>query len=106
MHIGGRQASRQLSLCLYSLQIIIIHFKIPTEGLTWECFGIFIPISRSVNYLQSSVSEWLNLLHLSEYITSLERQGYADIDSVTDITWEDLEDVGITKLGTFSYFLC
>jgi len=49
--------------------------------------------------LQSSVAEWLSLLRLAEYTSSLERQGYADIDSVTDITWEDLEDIGITKLG-------
>ena len=52
-----------------------------------------------VTYLQSSVYEWLTLLRLSEYTSSLERQGYSDIDSITDITWEDLEDVGITKLG-------
>jgi len=53
-----------------------------------------------MNYLQSSVAEWLSLLRLAEYTSSLERQGYANIDSITDITWEDLEDIGITKLGT------
>lgn len=61
----------------------------------WGCIDKFIVI----NHLQNSVSEWLNLLRLPEYTSSLERQGYADIDSVTDITWEDLEDIGITKLG-------
>jgi len=40
------------------------------------------------------------LLRVPEYTGSLERQGYANIDSLTDITWEDLEDIGITKLGT------
>lgn len=59
-----------------------------------------------ITYLQSSVSEWLNLLRLPEYISSLERQGYADIDSITDITWEDLEEIGITKLGRDFTLLC
>ena len=52
-----------------------------------------------INYLQSSVSDWLSLLRLSEYFALLERQGYTHIDSITDITWEDLEDIGIKKLG-------
>jgi len=53
----------------------------------------------SVDYLQSSVTDWLSLLRLSEYNCLLEHQGYTHIDSITDITWEDLEDIGITKLG-------
>ena len=56
-----------------------------------------------LNYLQSTVSDWLGLLRLSEYNALLERQGYAHIDSITDITWEDLEDIGITKLGKNFY---
>ena len=52
-----------------------------------------------LNYLQSSVSDWLDLLRLSEHNALLEHQGYTHIDSITDITWEDLEDIGITKLG-------
>jgi len=59
-----------------------------------------------INYLQSSVAEWLSLLRLPEYTSSLERQCYADVDSLTDITWEDLEDIGITKLGKKFIFLC
>ena len=56
-----------------------------------------------LNYLQSTVSDWLGLLRLSEYNALLERQGYTHIDSITDITWEDLEDIGITKLGKNFY---
>jgi len=56
--------------------------------------------------VQSSVYDWLNLLRLPEYTSSLERQGYNDIDSITDITWEDLEDIGITKLGKDLILLC
>jgi len=63
-----------------------------------ECFSIVIIIT-CLNYSQSSVSDWLSLLRLSEYNALLERQGYTHMDSITDITWEDLEDIGITKLG-------
>lgn len=51
------------------------------------------------DYKPSTVGEWLGLLHLSEYADTLQRQGYADINTITDITWEDLEDVGVKKLG-------
>jgi hypothetical protein len=44
--------------------------------------------------------EWLQLLHLEEYHDVLVSDGcYGDIDHVTDITWEDLEEIGIKKLG-------
>ena len=46
------------------------------------------------------------MLRVPEYSGSLECQGYADIDSITDITWEDLEDIGITKLGTDFALFC
>lgn len=34
------------------------------------------------------------------YHETLASQGYDDIEYVTDITWEDLEEIGIKKLGT------
>ena len=30
---------------------------------------------------------------------TLTSQGYDDVDSLTDITWEDLEEIGIKRLG-------
>lgn len=45
--------------------------------------------------------EWLHLLGLGDYLDTLCGQGYNSIDYVTDITWEDLEDIGIRKLGKF-----
>ncbi|ELT94364.1 hypothetical protein CAPTEDRAFT_102982, partial [Capitella teleta] len=44
------------------------------------------------------VAEWLQLLNLMEYTTTLLSEGYSDIDTVTDITWEDLEEIGIKRL--------
>ena len=43
--------------------------------------------------------EWLTLLHLEEYFNILCQQGYDTIDRVTELAWEDLEEVGIKKLG-------
>ena len=43
--------------------------------------------------------EWLHMLGLEQYYNTLAQQGYDDLDKVTDITWEDLEEIGIQKLG-------
>jgi hypothetical protein len=43
--------------------------------------------------------EWLHILGLEQYYNTLTQQGYDDLDMVTDITWEDLEEIGIQKLG-------
>ena len=49
---------------------------------------------------QNNLGEWLRLLHLEEYYDSLAADGcYGDLDRVTEITWEDLEEVGVKKLG-------
>jgi len=45
------------------------------------------------------VNSLLQLLNLEEYVETLTLQGYNDIDQLLDITWEDLEDIGIRKLG-------
>ncbi|KAJ8251837.1 hypothetical protein GJAV_G00225970 [Gymnothorax javanicus] len=47
----------------------------------------------------SSLAEWLSLIGLSQYYQVLVQNGYENIDFITDITWEDLQDIGITKLG-------
>lgn len=43
--------------------------------------------------------EWLHLLGLGMYHETLASQGYDNIEYVTDITWEDLEEIGIKRLG-------
>lgn len=49
--------------------------------------------------IQGSMDEWLRLLRLEEYAAALGCQGYSTIEDVTQLTWEDLEDIGIVKLG-------
>ncbi|CAH0385482.1 unnamed protein product [Bemisia tabaci] len=51
------------------------------------------------DYIPGSLDEWLRLLRLEEYGPALGCQGYETIQDVTQLTWEDLEDIGIVKLG-------
>ncbi|XP_025837705.1 uncharacterized protein LOC108737168 isoform X2 [Agrilus planipennis] len=51
------------------------------------------------DYIPGSLEEWLRLLRLEEYLPCLLDQGYNSVDDVTQLTWEDLEDIGIVKLG-------
>ncbi|XP_046407441.1 uncharacterized protein LOC124172067 isoform X2 [Ischnura elegans] len=51
-------------------------------------------------YIPSSIEEWLGLLGLSEYAGALRQQGCRTVEDVASgVTWEDLEDVGIVRLG-------
>lgn len=54
---------------------------------------------------QASLGEWLSAIGLSQYHQVLVQNGYENIDFITDITWEDLQEIGITKLGE-SYTCC
>ncbi|XP_056143872.1 caskin-1 [Lampris incognitus] len=47
----------------------------------------------------TSLGEWLSAIGLSQYHQVLVQNGYENIDFITDITWEDLQEIGITKLG-------
>lgn len=49
--------------------------------------------------IQGSIEEWLRLLRLEEYVQPLFAQGYATVRDVTQLPWEDMEDIGIVKLG-------
>ena len=71
-------------------------------------FGMKFTRVRCISYillfpplpLQASVPEWLILLNLTQYEQVLMDAGYDDIDFVSDITTEELQDIGITKKGT------
>ncbi|KAF5889992.1 caskin-1-like isoform X2, partial [Clarias magur] len=47
----------------------------------------------------TSLAEWLSLIGLSQYYQTLVQNGYDNMDFVSDITLEDLQEIGITKLG-------
>ncbi|XP_048846379.1 caskin-1-like isoform X2 [Brienomyrus brachyistius] len=47
----------------------------------------------------ADLAEWLSMIGLGQYYQILVNNGYESIDFITDITWEDLQEIGITKLG-------
>lgn len=49
--------------------------------------------------MKGSVLEWLQCLGLDVYYETLQQQQYDTMDSVIEITWEDLEDMSINLLG-------
>ncbi|KAL1517015.1 hypothetical protein ABEB36_000836 [Hypothenemus hampei] len=50
-------------------------------------------------FIPGSLEEWLNILRLDDYLPAFIEQGYQTIDDVAQLTWEDLEEFGIVKLG-------
>ncbi|XP_050683527.1 caskin-2 isoform X3 [Leptidea sinapis] len=51
------------------------------------------------DFIPGSLEEWLRLLRLEEYGPALVTQGYRTVHDVTQLAWEDLEDMGIVRLG-------
>ncbi|XP_037073919.1 caskin-2-like, partial [Pollicipes pollicipes] len=51
------------------------------------------------DFIPESLERWLHVLRLSEYSELLRAQGYTTVPQATEITWEDLEEIGISRLG-------
>jgi CASK-interacting protein len=51
------------------------------------------------HYVPGSIDEWLRLLRLDEYIQPLQNEGFQSVRDMTKLNEEDLEDIGIVKLG-------
>ncbi|XP_067344136.1 caskin-2-like isoform X3 [Channa argus] len=51
------------------------------------------------DYIPLDLGEWLSVIGLPQYQKRLCDNGYDSIMIVKDITWEDLQEIGITKLG-------
>ncbi|XP_068581764.1 caskin-2-like isoform X2 [Cebidichthys violaceus] len=50
-------------------------------------------------YIPSDLGEWLSAIGLPQYHKKLSENGYDSIIIVKDLTWEDLQEIGIIKLG-------
>ncbi|XP_069381571.1 caskin-2-like isoform X7 [Paralichthys olivaceus] len=50
-------------------------------------------------YIPSDLGEWLSAIGLPQYHKRLSENGYDCISIVKDLTWEDLQEIGIIKLG-------
>ncbi|XP_065591582.1 caskin-2 isoform X1 [Cyrtonyx montezumae] len=51
------------------------------------------------NYIPSDLMDWLSAIGLPQYHKKLVNNGYDSITIVTDLTWEDLQEIGVNKLG-------
>uniref|UniRef100_A0A8D0CQB7 CASK interacting protein 2 n=1 Tax=Sander lucioperca TaxID=283035 RepID=A0A8D0CQB7_SANLU len=50
-------------------------------------------------HTQSDLGEWLSAIGLPQYHKKLSENGYDSISIVRDLTWEDLQEIGIIQLG-------
>lgn len=50
-------------------------------------------------YIPQDLGEWLSAIGLPQYHKKLSENGYDSINIVRDLTWEDLQEIGITQLG-------
>lgn len=52
-----------------------------------------------VMLFQTDLLEWLCALGLPQYHKHLVRSGYDSMGLVADLTWEELQEIGVNKLG-------
>lgn len=57
------------------------------------------PALTAVLLLQADLLEWLCALGLPQYHKQLVSSGYDSMGLVADLTWEELQEIGINKLG-------
>ncbi|XP_074870945.1 caskin-2 isoform X2 [Carettochelys insculpta] len=58
------------------------------------CIAEWLP-----NYIPADLMEWLSAIGLPQYHKKLVSNGYDSVSIVMDLTWEDLQEIGINKLG-------
>ncbi|ESO12239.1 hypothetical protein HELRODRAFT_105246 [Helobdella robusta] len=80
------------------LTAIGITFPSVRKRLAIEISRLQIP-DGIPNFWPSSVQEWLQYIHLQCYYDTLMKENYTNLEKVMEITWEDLEDIGIKQLG-------
>ncbi|CAF2402053.1 unnamed protein product [Rotaria sp. Silwood2] len=57
------------------------------------------------DFKPDTLYDWLCYLRLDEYMSLLNKQNYKKLSDVINIAWEDLEDIGITRLGHQKRFM-
>uniref|UniRef100_A0A8C7IIR9 CASK interacting protein 1 n=1 Tax=Oncorhynchus kisutch TaxID=8019 RepID=A0A8C7IIR9_ONCKI len=70
------------------------HRKKMTSEISKLPSGDWLP-----DHKPASLAEWLSAIGLNQYYQVLVQNGYDNIDFITEISWEDLKEIGITKLG-------
>jgi hypothetical protein len=57
------------------------------------------------DFKPDTLYDWLCYLRLNEYMSLLNKQNYKQLSDIINIAWEDLEDIGITRLGHQKRFM-
>lgn len=57
------------------------------------------------DFKPDTLYDWLCYLRLDEYMSLLNKQNYKQLSDIIHIAWEDLEDIGITRLGHQKRFM-
>ncbi|CAF4129524.1 unnamed protein product [Rotaria socialis] len=57
------------------------------------------------DFKPDTLYDWLYYLRLDEYMPLLNKQNYKMLSDIVSIAWEDLEDIGITRLGHQKRFM-
>lgn len=65
--------------------------------LAWGGPGLMVALS------QVDLLEWLCALGLPQYHKQLVSSGYDSMGLVADLTWEELQEIGVNKLGEASW---
>ncbi|KAM5227281.1 caskin-1 isoform 2-T2 [Ctenodactylus gundi] len=72
----------------------------PPAAHVGQVYGEQLPKKlESASEGKANLAMWLSMIGLAQYYKVLVDNGYENIDFITDITWEDLQEIGITKLG-------
>ncbi|KAM7534375.1 hypothetical protein Aperf_G00000114834 [Anoplocephala perfoliata] len=51
------------------------------------------------DHVPSCVFEWLSIINLTNYWPAFQAQGLITFEKICVLTWEDFEEIGVTKLG-------
>ncbi|KAL3095324.1 hypothetical protein niasHS_007423 [Heterodera schachtii] len=63
---------------------------------TWRNLQDNWPTNLAYN---ANINDWLSAIGLKQYVELFEQQGYLSVGSVEQLESEDLEDIGVKKLG-------
>nr|CDS28721.2 Sterile alpha motif SAM [Hymenolepis microstoma] len=51
------------------------------------------------DHVPSGIFEWLSIINLTNYWPTFQAQGLTTFEKIIVLTWEDFEEIGVTKLG-------
>lgn len=80
------------------LNAIGITHPIARRKIKSEIVRLYIP-DMLPDFIPETLEHWMQLLRLAEYTDLLKKQGYTSVQAAFQLTWEDLEEVGISRLG-------